>query len=74
LTDARRRTTKPFLAGLARETLLRGTPDAAAREALATLEEAAGHPVVVAPDCTISPAAPPANLAAVRDALLRAAA
>ncbi len=73
LTAARELTTKPFLAGLARDTLLRGTPDEAARQVRATLAEAAGHPVVVAPDCTVSPMAPPANLAAVREAIVRGA-
>lgn len=69
LTAARERTTTPFLAGLARDTLLAGTPADAARQARQTLDEAGERSVVVAPDCTISPMAPPANLAAVRDAI-----
>lgn len=70
LTAARERTTKPFLAGLARDTLLRGTPQDAARQARDTLAEAGDRGVIVAPDCTVSPMAPAANLAAVRDAIL----
>ena len=69
LTAARERTTRPFLAGLSRETLLRGSPADAAAQVRATLAEAGGRGVIVAPDCTVSPMAPPANLAAVRDAM-----
>ena len=67
LTDARRLTNKPLAAGLALETLLRGTEEDVQREARQAIV-AAGRGLILAPECVIKGPSPDANLAAARRA------
>jgi uroporphyrinogen-III decarboxylase len=63
--------TQPFLAGLDHlGTLINGTPRDVTRQAKESIADAASHPFILAPGCTMKMGTKPENIEAIKQAVL----
>lgn len=71
LAEVAAKTDRAVMGGVSRATLAQSGPGEAAAQVRQVIEATGGRRLLIAPDCSVSPLAPPANLDAVVEALER---